>query len=68
VAYVNTTLAYTTRLAGAETKFFFTVNNVFNQIAPLVPQTANPGIAPPTAYPLYDLMGRYFTLGVKTRF
>ena len=68
VVYVNTTLSYTTRLAGANTKFFFTVNNLFNQLAPLVPQTSNPGIAPPTAYPLYDLMGRYFTLGVKTQF
>jgi len=68
VVYVNTTFSYTTRLAGASTKFFFTVNNLFNQIEPLVPQTSNPGIFPPTAFPLYDLMGRYFTLGVKTQF
>ena len=69
IVYVNTTISYTTKIAGAKTQFFFTVNNLFNQIYPLVPTTSQPGIQLPTVQgPLYDLMLRYFSLGVKTRF
>jgi outer membrane receptor protein involved in Fe transport len=43
------------------------VNNVFDQDPPLVPN-AIVGGALPNAYPLYDLLGRKFFMGITARF
>jgi len=47
---------------------FLTVNNLLDERAPLSPGTSGlPGLFYPTQ-PFYDDMGRYFTLGFRSKF
>jgi iron complex outermembrane receptor protein len=51
-----------------KTDVFLTVNNVFNERAPLFPTTIGlPNLTYPTL-PFYDDMGRFFTVGVRISF
>ena len=54
---------------GGNMEGFLTVNNALNQRAPLFPSNSGlPGLFYPTLGNLYDDMGRFFTLGFKTKF
>jgi hypothetical protein len=60
---------------GTDSRFelYGTVNNAFDRQPPAMAQVLNPGIAVPTftgggAATAYDIVGRYFTLGVKAEF
>jgi len=66
--YFDTTVSYETKIRGADTEFFLTVNNLFNRKYPLWPQTQLPGITLPTITSQYDIMMRYFTLGARAKF
>jgi iron complex outermembrane receptor protein len=70
VAYTNVTLMYTIPHAEEAFSLYLNVQNVFNKQPPPAPSPTNtifPGIAP-----LYaagdDVVGRYYTLGVRARF
>ena len=68
VTYVDTTLSYKTAILGRDTEAFLTINNFFNKKAPLVPlNTGTISTVFPTIVELYDVIGRYFTLGVRVR-
>ncbi|WP_414899936.1 TonB-dependent receptor plug domain-containing protein [Sphingomonas flavalba] len=49
-------------------QMFATVNNLFNKKGQFFVTDQNPGSQLPTARALYDVMGRYITIGVRTRF
>jgi iron complex outermembrane recepter protein len=56
------------RAWGTESSAFLAVNNVANTRAPIFPSNSGiPGLFYPTLG-FYDDMGRYFTLGIRTRF
>lgn len=60
-------LEYQLRGLGDRTSVFFTVQNLFNEKAPLAPLSGSVGIN----YPVpagYDIMGRYFTVGARAKF
>ena len=49
-------------------ELYATVNNAFNQKGRLFLISPVAGLNIPTARSIYDIVGRYFTVGVKTRF
>jgi hypothetical protein len=53
---------------GTEMELFANVNNVFNRRPPIIPSDQNPTSWFPTHAPLYDIMGRYMTVGAKIKF
>lgn len=65
--YSDVTFTYNFGAFGAKNEAFFTVNNLFDQD----PQIA-PGLTTATFYPtntsIYDMVGRYFTAGVRFEF
>ncbi len=69
--YVDVNLAKTFNLDDQTYSAYFTVQNVFNTLAPLVPATTGaPGIFYPVASGQSggsgaDIMGRYFTIGLR---
>jgi iron complex outermembrane receptor protein len=68
VFYTDLTL---TAFLGRQSRqqIFFTVNNLFNKTAPIVPIfTGNSNQTLATILPLYDTAGRMFTAGVRLRF
>lgn len=66
-AYLDVSLSYNIQVGGAQFRPFFTVNNVTNQKAPLLPTTFITNVYVPTA-PIYDYIGRRYTLGVRFKF
>ena len=65
---VDTTISKRFGLMGGDLDVFLTVNNLFNERAPLFPSNSGiPGLFYPTLA-FYDDMGRYFTLGIKAKF
>ena len=66
--YFDTTASYDAKIGGADTEFYLTINNLFNKKYPLWPQTLLPGITLPTILSQYDVMLRYFTVGVRANF
>ncbi len=68
VFYADLTLTYDLKLGMAKsTQFFVTINNLLDRDPPIVPTG-------PTTFPrstngnLYDVVGRYFTMGVRATF
>lgn len=64
--YTDLTLAYKIGFAGGDNEIFATVNNLFNKappVAPFLPTNFNR----PTQEG-YDILGRYFTAGVRFKF
>ena len=49
-------------------EIFANVNNLFNKRPPVFANPTQPGNTYPTYARLYDVMGRYFTVGVKMKF
>ncbi len=45
-----------------------TVNNLFNKKPPFMPNNLAPGLAYPTEFNTYDIVGAYFTVGARARF
>jgi outer membrane receptor protein involved in Fe transport len=68
VWYVDTTLTYRVPVAQSNLDVFVTVNNLLNRQPPLFPGNAVPSLQYPTIQQLYDVMGRYFTAGVRIKF
>ncbi len=64
VFYTNISASYGFELSGAKMKVYGTVNNLLDREPPLLPTTLA-GVGYPTIPGLYDLDGRYFTLGVR---
>jgi len=53
---------------GGTLDLFANVNNIFNKRPPAFPSKTNPTNLFPTYAPLYDIMGRFFTVGAKFKF
>lgn len=68
VFYTDLTVSYDLPVRDGKAQLFATVNNLFNQQPPLFPSSAVPGLSYPTIQSLYDVMGRYITVGAKFRF
>jgi iron complex outermembrane receptor protein len=68
VWYTNLAVAYKFKVGGHDLEAFANINNLFNKDAPLVPSTTLPGIRYSTAAYLYDVIGRYYTGGLRMRF
>jgi len=49
-------------------EWFLTINNLFDREGPLHMTSSTPGTRVPTVRSLYDLNGRYFTMGLKLQF
>lgn len=67
VAYTDLTL---TILAGQDKRFelYGTINNVFDKQPPLVANFFGAGLGIPTLNDVYDIDGRYMTVGVRVHF
>jgi outer membrane receptor protein involved in Fe transport len=70
VAYTNLTLTYDLPIVGHETSWFFNVQNVFDKDPPPAGalNATFPGSFPGTYAVGDDVVGRYFTLGVRMRY
>jgi outer membrane receptor protein involved in Fe transport len=65
---VDVTLGKNFEVSGGNVEAFLTVNNLLDKRAPLYPSNSGlPGLFYPTLG-FYDDMGRYFTLGVRSKF
>lgn len=53
---------------GSEFELFANINNMFNKRPAVFPSFTNPTGNFPTYSPLYDVMGRYFTVGARVKF
>ena len=68
-AVVDTTISKKFEAWGGDLEGFLTVNNLLDERAPLFGSNSGlPGLFYPTLGNLYDDMGRYFTVGFKTKF
>jgi iron complex outermembrane receptor protein len=68
--YTDLTVAYELQVAGHELRPFLTVENLFNKKPPITGGGSNntvPGLFFPTAQG-FDVIGRYFTVGLRGRF
>jgi len=68
VFYTDLTVRYQLPFEDSHYEVFATVNNLFNKHAPLVYNTVLPGYGLPTIPSLYDVVGQYFTFGIRVRF
>ncbi len=67
--YFDMTVNRKMEIAGAQTEWFFTVNNLLNKVYPIVPSLGTaPGAGIGTLPQTYDAMLRYFTMGVRAQF
>jgi iron complex outermembrane recepter protein len=67
VWYTDVTLKRRFEAAGGEYELFATVNNLLNEDPPITPQVGASLI--PAANPqLYDVLGRYYTVGLRFRY
>jgi len=65
--YTDFNLSYRFEGAKAQPELFATVNNVLNQKGRLFLISPLAGLNIPTARSVYDIVGRYFTVGVRVR-
>lgn len=70
VMYVDMNLSQTIEAGplGSQLELFANVNNLFNKRPPAIPSEGNPTGNFPTFAQLYDIMGRYFTVGARIKF
>lgn len=66
--YTDFNMGYRFRNVPGQPELYATVNNVFNQKGRLFLISPVTGLNIPTARSVYDIVGRYFTAGVKARF
>jgi outer membrane receptor protein involved in Fe transport len=67
IAYFDGAVSYDWTVDGHRFTSFLNVTNMFNKAPPLVPY-GQPGEFYPTNQELYDVVGRYYTAGVRFRF
>lgn len=67
VAYTDLTLAANIETGGAKGQLYLSVQNLFNKSAPIYASTSIPGYAYP-AVSGDDIIGRYFTVGLRAKF
>ncbi|MEC3947757.1 TonB-dependent receptor domain-containing protein [Sphingobium sp. HWE2-09] len=63
----DVTLSYNIKARAHDFEWFLSVNNVFDKFRLVPPDNTNPGILYPTARSVYDVVGRYFTTGVRMK-
>ena len=66
--YTDFTGSYDFKLRGGTITAFVSVTNLFNQTPPLFPGSLVEGLSYPSLISIYDVMGRYYTAGVRFRF
>ncbi|MBL8555770.1 MAG: TonB-dependent receptor, partial [Phenylobacterium sp.] len=66
--YTDLNVTYSPKTLGADTDIYLTVNNLFDQKGRLFLISPVPGLNIPTSRNVYDVIGRYYTLGVRARF
>jgi len=66
--YTDMNFTYHLNNSPAKPEFYVTVNNVFNQKGRLFLISPVAGFNIPTARSIYDIVGRYFTVGVRAKF
>ena len=65
--YTDITARYRFDVSGAKLEAFVTINNLFDQAPPRLP-TISAGSWSQTNVSLYDVLGRYYTTGLRFRF
>jgi outer membrane receptor protein involved in Fe transport len=65
--YTDLNLSYRFAARHVKPELFVTVNNVFDQDGRLFLISPVPGLNIPTARSVYDIVGRYFTVGVRVQ-
>jgi outer membrane receptor protein involved in Fe transport len=68
VFYTDITLSYEIPMRAGRMSLFGTVNNVFDKRPPIIPRASLPQIDYPTIQYVYDVVGTYFTAGVRVEF
>ena len=66
--YTDITAAYRFIVRGVNLEAYATVNNLFNTQPPLYSTGGQPGQSYPTNTAVYDVIGRYYTGGIRFRF
>jgi iron complex outermembrane receptor protein len=64
---VDLNVDWKTKIGSAETTFYLTIENALNTVPPLYVTSTSVGLQLPVQGG-YDIMGRYFTLGVRAQF
>lgn len=67
VVYVDLTATYDFTVSGSDLTAFLTVNNAFDQKPPLI-GNGQPGQQYPTNQGLFDVVGPYYTTGIRFEF
>jgi iron complex outermembrane receptor protein len=68
ITYYNLSGSYKFEIAGRKLEAFANINNLLDKDPPIVPYTAEPGLRYPTLQGLYDVVGRYYTGGLRFSF
>lgn len=68
VFYTDASISYDFDISNARVQAFLTVNNLFDRQPPLIVESNQPGFAIPTYRHIYDIIGRYVTIGAKVGF
>jgi outer membrane receptor protein involved in Fe transport len=68
VYYYNLAVSYKFDVMQRNLEAFVNVNNLLDEQPPLLPFTNQPGLIYPTNQSLYDVVGRYYTAGLRFRF
>ncbi|MGI4877193.1 MAG: hypothetical protein ACRYG4_06880, partial [Janthinobacterium lividum] len=67
ITYTDTTLSYRFDIKGVTFETYLTVNNLFNVQPPVFASGTQPGQGYPTNQAVYDVIGRYYTGGIRFR-
>ena len=67
VTYIDVGLSQTVASGATEFEIFGDVHNLFDKQPPIFPGNLIAGLIYPTYLPLYDVVGRYMTMGVRIR-
>jgi outer membrane receptor protein involved in Fe transport len=67
VTYWDATASYAWKVGGGQLEWSLTVQNIFNRIPPIIPE-GSPGQGFPTNEALYDVIGTFFTMGIKFKY
>jgi len=68
VFYTDLSASYKLPVLGGSSELFLNVDNLFDKKPPFWPQSSTPGLQPPTVRTTYDIVGTYFTAGIRARF
>lgn len=67
ITYVDVTVKYKFKVNNGGVEAFFTVNNLFDPTPPIM-ANGQPGQGYPTNQAVYDVIGRYYTTGLRFTF